>query len=69
MNKFVDKHNPCVLVIMPSLVPLAFFLKIEYLGTSFIFKMLYGPKIGAKTYFRTKSLLSTYKTLGTYKVV
>jgi hypothetical protein len=23
MNKFVDQHNPCVLVTMPSLVPLA----------------------------------------------
>jgi hypothetical protein len=56
MNKLVDQHNPCVLVIILSLVPLFFFLKIKYLGTSFIFKMFYGLKIGAKTHFKIRSL-------------
>jgi hypothetical protein len=40
----------------------------KYLGTPFIFKMLYGPKTGAKTYFKTKALprLCIYKTIGTW---
>jgi hypothetical protein len=66
MVEFVDQLNPCVLVIRPSFVLQAFFLKIEYLGTSFIFKMFYGLKIGAKTYFKTRSLpkLVFIKTTG-----
>jgi hypothetical protein len=55
MNKFVDQHNPCVLVIMPSLVPLAFSQnKVSW--HLLYFQMFYGLKIGAKTHFKTRPL-------------
>jgi hypothetical protein len=54
MNKFVDQHNPCVLVIMPSFVPLAFSQNKVSWHLLFLFKKFYGLKIGAKTHFKTR---------------
>jgi hypothetical protein len=67
MGEFVDQLNFCDLVIMPSLGLLAFFIKIEYLGTSFISKYFNFFKIGAKIYLFKQKLypnLSIYKTTG-----
>jgi hypothetical protein len=66
-NKIVGQLNLCVLLIRPYFVLQAFFfLEIEYLGTSFIFKMFYGLKLGAKTQFQNKLFTRTsiYKTIG-----
>jgi hypothetical protein len=69
-NKVVGQLNLCVLVISPYFVLHAFFLEIEYLGTSVIFKMFYGLKIGAKTHFKTRSLLKlVFIKLQGYSVV
>jgi hypothetical protein len=48
----VGQLNLCVLAISAT----SLFLKIKYIGTSFIFKIFYGLKIGAKTHLKTRSL-------------
>jgi hypothetical protein len=66
MNKFVDQHNPCVLVIMPPFVFLAFSPNKVSWHLLYFQNVLFS-KIGAKTNFKTKALpkVSIYKTIGT----
>jgi hypothetical protein len=66
MNKFVEQHNPCVLVVMPSIVLLAFSQnKVPW--HLLCFQNVLISKIGAKTHFKTRALpkLSISKTTGT----
>jgi hypothetical protein len=50
MNKLVDQHNPCVLVIMPSLVLLAFSPN-KVTWHLLYFQNVLFSKTGGKTYF------------------
>jgi hypothetical protein len=56
MHKIVDQLDPFVLVIMPSLVLLAFFLQAKYLGTPLLSKYFNFPKWEPRPIFKTGDL-------------
>jgi hypothetical protein len=58
MNKIVDQHNPCVLVIMPSFVLLAFSPNKVSWHLFYFLKNVLFSKIGAKTNFKKSKVFT-----------